>query len=98
MKTFLPAAIVNTERNLIEHLLRNSTREARPVLSQTYPTNVSFGAELVQLINVVISLIFKLHLTNKLTSLFVCITLISIQHAEVCLLINLSEMAKAEKY
>eukprot|EP00794_Sanderia_malayensis_P009133 gene9133-10106_t len=46
------AAVLNKEKQLISFLLENSTADARPVLKQSLPTNVSFGVELVQLINV----------------------------------------------
>jgi len=46
------ASIQNKEQLLIQHLLTNYSMEARPTLSQKTPTNVSFGLELVQLINV----------------------------------------------
>ena len=47
------AALINTEQRLITHILQNYSKESRPVLKQSSPTNVTFGIELVQLINVV---------------------------------------------
>ncbi|XP_065065748.1 neuronal acetylcholine receptor subunit alpha-5-like [Rhopilema esculentum] len=50
--SYISGSIVSTEQRLIEHLLTNYSKEARPTLSQKTATNVSFGLELVQLINV----------------------------------------------
>lgn len=44
---------MSPEARLIQDLLKNYTKEARPVMNPNVTTNVSFGVELVQLVNVV---------------------------------------------
>ena len=43
----------SAEQVLITTLLKNYDRNARPVLDRQRPTNVTFGLEVVQLVNVV---------------------------------------------
>ena len=52
---YISGAAVNTEQRLIKSLLANYSKQARPVLSQSVPTNVTFGIEFIQLIKVVSS-------------------------------------------